>query len=60
MLNDTNDTIEDIPEAWLTELTRLKVLSVRENLGLRKSDPIIRRMNFEICVPNGGAVLVDG
>ncbi len=59
VLNDTNDTLEDIPEIWLTQLPRLRVLSIRGNLGLRKSDLNIRRLLTEVCIPNGGGVAVD-
>jgi len=59
VLNDTNDTIEDIPAAWLSQLTRLQVLSVRGNNGLRKSDPTVRRLLTEVCLPNGGGIAVD-
>jgi alpha-tubulin suppressor-like RCC1 family protein len=59
VLNDTNDTIEDIPAAWLSQLTQLQVLSVRGNNGLRKSDPNVRRLLTEVCWPNGGGIAVD-
>lgn len=60
VLNNTNDTLEDIPEMWLTQLPRLRVLSIRGNRGLRKSDHNIRRLLTEVCIPNGGGIAVDG
>ena len=59
VLNDTNDQIEDLPEVWLTQLKNLRVLSIRGNDGLRKSDAMVRRLLFEVCIPNGGGIAVD-
>ncbi|MFC1761314.1 leucine-rich repeat domain-containing protein [Planctomycetota bacterium] len=56
LLNNTNQTLEDIPESWLTDLRELRVLGIFGNAGLRQSDPLVHRMHIEICYPNGGGV----
>jgi Leucine-rich repeat (LRR) protein len=58
LLKGTNDTIGDIPQSWLG-LKQLKIVDLRDNQGLHKSDPMIHRLHFEVCMPNGGGVLVD-
>ncbi len=59
VLNETNQTIEDLPDSWLTAFPKLKVLSIRGNQGLRKSDVNIRLIRQTVCQPNGGDVAVD-
>jgi len=57
-LDYTNDEIEDIPPAWVTNLRKLAVLNVRGNERLRKGDPWVPGMRA-ICQGNGGSLLVD-
>jgi hypothetical protein len=59
LLKGCNDTIEDIPQSWIDHLKQLKIVDLRDNEKLHKSDHRIRKLHFEICIPNGGGVLVD-
>ncbi|MBP7051801.1 MAG: leucine-rich repeat domain-containing protein [Phycisphaerae bacterium] len=58
VLRNTNDSVQDVPNAWPTSLTRLVNLDLRGNDGLRLSDTHVGLMKT-ICVSNGGTLAVD-
>jgi hypothetical protein len=57
-LDNTNDAIDDLPAEWATNLAKLRVLNVRGNQRLHKTDPWVPAMK-KICEGNGGSLLVD-
>jgi Leucine-rich repeat (LRR) protein len=59
LLDRTNNQIEDVPDSWLENLKKLRVVDLRGNRGLHQSDTNIRRLQFEICIPNAGTLYVD-
>ena len=58
MLDNTNDSIEDIPAEWLSKLVNLKVVGLYGNAGLHQTDPFVQQLQ-QLCLQNGGIVGVD-